>query len=175
MNRFSTPIPSPPAKHRLPTEPAPNGICKPDEGAGLPRAGSERLAALQVAPTLARVPHLRLEYSGNLAAPADFQPLFAELHRILHEEGGIGLHNCKSRAVKLDHFRVGNGAADDAFVHLTVRVLDGRTDAVQRRIGELALRCLERHFGAGSDAQQITVEVGAIPRALYFKSPAGTI
>lgn len=77
--------------------------------------------------------------------------------------------------MRLADFRVGSGRTDDGFVHLTVRVLEGRTDAVQRRIGELTLRCLERHFGPGSEAKQITVEVGAIPRGLYFKSPAGTI
>jgi 5-carboxymethyl-2-hydroxymuconate isomerase len=116
------------------------------------------------------MPHLRLEYSTNVTPP-DLQQLFTELHRMLHDLAGIRLDNCKSRAQRMEAFRVGDGAFHKGFVHLELRFLSGRTLEVQQQVGQQALDTLERHFGRGDTGLQLTVEVGQIPRELYFKSP----
>jgi len=130
------------------------------------------------------MPHLTLEYTDNVGQSIDFHALFAELHHMLASVAGISIDNCKSRAVCLDTYHVGDGQAQSAFVHLEIRLLEGRSAELKREIGARGLQVLERYF-AGSlgerdlqitrDPQitrdlQITLEVRDMQRQAYFKA-----
>jgi 5-carboxymethyl-2-hydroxymuconate isomerase len=120
------------------------------------------------------MPHLTLEYTDNLLVDVDFGDLFARVHAVL-AEAGIRIGNCKSRAVRLDTYRVGDGEPV-AFVHADLRLLEGRSPDVKRQIGERVLDILkERYDPQGSEEIQITVETRDISRDAYFKIPAGTL
>ncbi len=118
------------------------------------------------------MPHLTLEYSNNLPAPVDFGALFARLHATLAETGPFPLAQIKSRAVPLDVFRVGAGAPESVFVHLTVAILTGRDDEQRRRIGERLVQILREAFARAWDERpcDITVDVREMPRATYAKA-----
>lgn len=122
------------------------------------------------------MPQITLEYTDNVGAPDDLDGLFAELHRILSEVGGIRIENCKSRAVALRDYRVGEGEKAGAFVHLEVAILDGRSLELRQKLGGEMLGALEAAFRTASDDLdlQITVEVREMPKDLYFKLPEGT-
>jgi 5-carboxymethyl-2-hydroxymuconate isomerase len=121
------------------------------------------------------VPHLTLEYTSNLPAATASQELFAHLHQILAEVGGIRLGNCKSRAVALSNYYVGAGDPEEAFVHLDVRFLAGRPAEVKRAVGEALLAALRQAYASGELPVQITVEISDIPKENYFKFPDGTL
>lgn len=123
------------------------------------------------------MPQIRLEYSGNVAEPADSQALLRSLHEVLRDTGGIRIGNCKSRSSRCDCFRVGAGEADGAFVHLEVRILQGRSPELKRAIGEALLEALRQAFEPSMDELdlQITVEICDILKEAYFKYPAGTL
>jgi 5-carboxymethyl-2-hydroxymuconate isomerase len=123
------------------------------------------------------MPHLTLEYSANLDPPAEFAPLFLRLHGLLARTGGIRRENCKSRAYACRDFLVGEGRPSDAFVHLDIRFLEGRSDEVKQAIGAAALDMLVDAFSdaAARGVLQATVEVRDIARASYFKFPPGTL
>lgn len=123
------------------------------------------------------MPHLVLEYSANVDCPADLPLLFGQLHDVLAEAGGIRRDNCKSRARPADPFLVGSGSESDAFVHLDIRFLEGRSPEVKQAIGQQSLDLLLTWFRHSADRfrLQITVEIQEIRRSSYFKYPAGTL
>lgn len=123
------------------------------------------------------MPHLTLEYTANLEQAAPTPGLMLALHHLLNAEAGIRIENCKSRWRRVDHWVVGAGQEESAFVHLDLRFMEGRPLEVQRAVGQGALTALRSHFKkapSGVDLQ-ITVEVGEIRRATYFKFPEGTL
>lgn len=122
------------------------------------------------------MPHLTLEYTNNLCPIANFNEIFGQLHRVLAEVGGIPLGNCKSRAIRLDDYFVGEGSARQAFVHLTIRFLAGRSTELRRQISRQSLAVLQAHLAPPAELDlQLTVEIQEIERATYAKFPEGTL
>jgi len=123
------------------------------------------------------VPHLTLEYTSNLAQKAPTPDLLLRVHGILGSAAGIRIGNCKSRWREVDSWVVGNGSEESAFVHLDIRLLEGRPVDVRQAIGTSALQVLTDHFlpGLAGVDLQITVEVLEIGKATYFKDPPGTL
>jgi 5-carboxymethyl-2-hydroxymuconate isomerase len=119
------------------------------------------------------VPHLTLEYSANLTTPDDLQGVFEALHEALANLG-VGLDDCKSRAYRCESYRVGTGAPERAFVHLTLAMLDRRPEETRAAAGELALAILEDAFAVTSHDCDVTVEVRAMRASGgYFKARIG--
>ena len=119
------------------------------------------------------MPHLTLEYTSNLGDRTPDAELLLRLHRVLESVAGVRIANCKSRWKEVDRWVVGAGDGGSAFVHLDIRLLDGRPEEVRRTVGVAALDILRSHFlptPQGVDLQ-ITVEVQEIRRSLYFKHP----
>lgn len=123
------------------------------------------------------MPHLTLEHTTNLLASMPLEELFARLHAILHDIGGIRRENCKSRAVERERFYVGDGAPGGGFVHLDVRFLEGRSLELKQEIGLEMLALLRECYGTDGDTAvvQFTVEIRDITRATYFKFPADSL
>ena len=122
------------------------------------------------------MPHVSLEYSTNLPALTDFPALFAELHQALNQIGGIKLENCKSRARAAQHYHIGDGSPDNAFIHLQVEFVAGRTPEVKQAIGQECLALLKKHYQPHlSESLQITVKIDDVSLDFYFKHPQGTL
>ncbi len=117
------------------------------------------------------MPHVTLEYTDNIDQTIEFHDLFAELHQVLASTAGINVNNCKSRAIRLHTYHIGEGQTENAFVHLEIRLLQGRPAELKREIGQRGLQVLERHFGPslGEHNLQITLEVRDMQRQAYFK------
>jgi len=123
------------------------------------------------------MPQLTLEYTANIKQKIDFADLFAQLHQVLVDVGGIPLGNCKSRAYRLDDFHIGDGAAQHAFVHLVIRFLEGRSVEMKETIGQQSLQILKESYAPSFAVLnlQLTVEMQDIERSTYFKIPEGTL
>ena len=123
------------------------------------------------------MPHLTLEYTGNLSSTPPTKELLLSLHHLLEAIAGIRVGNCKSRWRKVEDWVVGDGDPDAAFVHLDFRFLEGRPLEIQQAVGQGALDALKAHFHPAPEGVdlQITVEVGEIRKATYFKDPSGTL
>ena len=110
------------------------------------------------------MPHIVLEYSENLPELPDFSALFNDIHQASNRIGGIKLDNCKSRTRVAEHCYIGGGDPDNAFIHLDIEFVKGRSDEVKQYY--------HQHL---SDALQITVKIDDIALDFYFKDPAGTL
>ena len=123
------------------------------------------------------MPHVTLEYTDNIDLEIVFDDLFSRIHSVLVEVGGLKIGNCKSRAVRLDSYHVGDGAGNSAFVHVDIRFLEGRPPDVKNEISRAVLEILVDAYGpaVGGGDVQLTVEVRDIERNTYAKFPAGSL
>jgi 5-carboxymethyl-2-hydroxymuconate isomerase len=117
------------------------------------------------------MPHAILEYSANILDDADFPHMFARLHQLLAETGKCRLDDIKSRAIGCEHFRVGDGDERNAFAHLTLCVLEGRSAETLQRLGEACLELMQEFYAQSLEAQRcdLTVEIRPMRRDGYFK------
>lgn len=117
------------------------------------------------------MPQLWLEYSGNVSQPVLFDELLARLHEALARTAGVSVDACKSRAIPRDAFRVGEGRPNQAFVHLEVGLLAGRTPEQHREVAAACLEVLADVYAPARQALdlQITVEVRTMERESYQK------
>ena len=117
------------------------------------------------------MPHIILEYSDNLLDTPDLQAFWAKLHPALVATAGCRPQDIKSRAYRAEPFRMGDGAQDNAFAHLTIRLLAGRDAEARARIGQAALGLLAETFPRTLAERpfDITVELADMPRDSYFK------
>lgn len=111
------------------------------------------------------MPHVILEYSANLPTPVSGS--LATLHEALATLG-ILIDDCKSRVYRCETYRVGTGATERAFAHLTLAVLDSRSAETQRMAGELALGWLRTTFVTTGLECDLTVDVREMRS--YFKA-----
>ncbi|MBE9523970.1 MAG: 5-carboxymethyl-2-hydroxymuconate isomerase [Chloroflexi bacterium] len=123
------------------------------------------------------MPHLSLEYTANIKQEIDSATLFSGLHQILTLLGGINVENCKSRAVCLDDYYIGQADESNAFVHLDISFLHGKSVEIHQAIGKKCLIFLREYFSPSmvKYALQITVVINEIQRSAYFKYPGGTL
>jgi 5-carboxymethyl-2-hydroxymuconate isomerase len=118
------------------------------------------------------MPHMILEYSANVVDEIDERALALALNRELVAAGPFALADVKSRVYRAERFAIADGGEREAFVHLELRILEGRDADTRRAAGEHMLGVLRRAF-ARSLAEldlQITVEICEMGRGNYFKA-----
>ena len=123
------------------------------------------------------MPHLTLEYTDNIPHEVNVQDLLAQLHQMLAELADTRIENFKSRAICRATYHIGAGSGQEAFVHLEIRLLAGRSPAQKAAIGQRCLDLLEQAWGPSlADRNpQITVELVGMERDSYYKWPPGTL
>lgn len=123
------------------------------------------------------MPHVVLEYSADLEPVPDLQGLFLAIHSVCVDVAGAGPDNIKSRAYAADMVRIGDGDRANAFAHLDVRLMEGRTTEVKAEVSDACLSLLVSAFGAAMEGRdvQITVEVSDLERSTYSKYPPGSM
>ena len=121
------------------------------------------------------MPHCILEYSANVPDRPDLARVLSDVHAALMATGQFTLADIKSRAVRHEHFLIGDGDPARVFVTLTVQILGGRSDEVKEQISEAVLTALARHFPESLAARtcSLTVQVCDIHRASYRRRLSG--
>ena len=93
------------------------------------------------------MPHIVIEYTANLASVARLPILLKTVNEVLIAQddvfptGGI-----RSRAIRLDDYRMADGEADDAFVHVTLKIGSGRSEAVKKQTCDALFEAIKAHF-----------------------------
>ncbi len=91
------------------------------------------------------MPQITLECSDNIIEK-NMHPLLLEIHHLLSERLPTELSSCKSRVIRINHYLVGDGASQNAFVHLTISVLKGRSEELLKSIAQTILEKLKISF-----------------------------
>lgn len=114
------------------------------------------------------MPHLILEYSNNIDKNLDLKCLFVALHKLLEEKLPTDISNCKSRYIPRELFFIGNGEDKNAFAHLTIKILAGRSDEIKNELGNNMLKIMSDFFHLKKDAElHLSVELVDLNKDYY--------
>lgn len=115
------------------------------------------------------MPHLTLEYSGNLSG-LDVRQALVSLNAALLDSGHFDAPDIKSRAIPLEAFLVGDGIESAAFMHVTLRLLSGRTSETRGLLASALLKVLTGVLPRiASQSTQLSVEVIELDSVVYAK------
>ncbi|MBN1664061.1 MAG: 5-carboxymethyl-2-hydroxymuconate Delta-isomerase [Deltaproteobacteria bacterium] len=117
------------------------------------------------------MPHCIFEYTDNIKELPSWHSIFKKIHAVLLNTGEWQERDIKSRAIKHEKYFIGNGDIDQAFVTLSIQMIEGRSDELKARISKDALAVLVSFFPL-SLAQlktSITVQVIDIHKASYCR------
>ncbi|WZY00584.1 5-carboxymethyl-2-hydroxymuconate Delta-isomerase [Bacillus sp. FSL W7-1360] len=83
------------------------------------------------------MPHITVEYTDNLQGEVDIRALLAKINQILIDRAPLfPVGGIRSRAIQLCDYVVADGAEDDAFVHVMMKIGAGRTEEVKTEVCE---------------------------------------
>jgi 5-carboxymethyl-2-hydroxymuconate isomerase len=120
------------------------------------------------------MPHLHLEYTDNLPE-LDADKALLRLNHALVASGQFGAEfDIKSRAVKVESFRVGTSGAPRGFIAVRMALLSGRSPQIKKQLSESLLAVLQDLCVLPADLQvQLSVELLDIDRESYSKVAIG--
>lgn len=117
------------------------------------------------------MPHFIVEYSANLEEEINFDQFFQAVHSTIGESGVFPLGGIRSRAIKMDHYRIADGQHDYAFVHILLKVGSGRSLEVRKEEADKLFKVIEGFFEPIHDKRllAITFEMQEIDPVLTYK------
>lgn len=118
------------------------------------------------------MPHLIANYSANLTE-LDPQKLLQDINVALIETELFIANDIKSRVFKDEVFLIGLNETQEAYIHLKLYLLSGRTQQQKQTVGTALLNRLERKSYMLSEVGypiQLCVEVIDMPKENYFKA-----
>ncbi|MGU7780886.1 5-carboxymethyl-2-hydroxymuconate Delta-isomerase [Burkholderia sp. PU8-34] len=93
------------------------------------------------------MPHIVVEYTANIRADARIPVLLRAINETLIAQGGVfPTGGIRSRAIELQDYCVADGTADDAFVHVTLKIGAGRSDDVKKAACDALFNAIKAHF-----------------------------
>ena len=110
------------------------------------------------------MPHVIVEYSANIEAELPPARLVEDIHQAAMASGIAEPVAIRTRLMRREHYRVGDGSPENAFVHIDIRARKGRPleqkKAAVQAIYDQANKTLEPVFKARPLA--LTVEIHEI-------------
>ena len=117
------------------------------------------------------MPHLMIEVSDNLRQPLAQAGLLAAAHHALLDSGVFDGPDVKSRLVWRDEFLVGRTGTAEGFVHASLELLSGRTDAQRRQLSDAVVQALVARLSQGLGVPvQVSCDVRDMNRDAYAKA-----
>ena len=105
------------------------------------------------------VPQIFIEHSDNVSV-SHLTSLLPSLHTILFESLPATLSSCKSRILTHKNYLIADGDSKQAFIHVDVRILPGRDEALVDSIAKKILSTLESHFKGMYFGINLQISVG---------------
>lgn len=82
------------------------------------------------------MPHIIVEYSGNLNSSVPWPDVLKALHDAAAEMPELPLSGLRTRARAFDDYIIADGSPRNAFVHAVLRMGHGRSEEARQRIGD---------------------------------------
>ena len=120
------------------------------------------------------MPHLVVEYTDNLRGRFDAPVALAKLNRELDAVGEFVSEDIKSRARALETFVVGVSSREEAFIHVELAIMAGRSPELKSDVLQRLLAVVRGQLVAPPGLRtQITVRIVDIDKHGYAKSVVG--
>jgi 5-carboxymethyl-2-hydroxymuconate isomerase len=111
------------------------------------------------------MPHIIVEYTSTMKL--DMPELLSQLHESLAGQDTVKIKAIKTRGVPVQHVIVGTGDWSDKMIHITLKLLPGRSDELKRTMAQ-DLHVIAKGF-VKDDSASVTVEVTELHEASYIK------
>lgn len=113
------------------------------------------------------MPHLVVEYSDNLQA-LDVRALLQDMHQALDGKYNVASNRIKARAIKLSDYIVGDHGANAVMVHVTFKLMEGRSVEARKELSSLLQQIVRQHVPADQYPHSaVTIEVVELATATY--------
>lgn len=122
------------------------------------------------------MPHITVDYTGNLADAFDRRGFATALHPLVAELIDTKVEACTTRFRRSDEYVLADGAPERALVLVRAAILSGRTSEAKTRLSEAVLDLLPKHLApAPGLVVQTAVDVVDLDRTSYrsHTEPAG--
>jgi 5-carboxymethyl-2-hydroxymuconate isomerase len=114
------------------------------------------------------MPHIRVEYSAELADAFDRAGFAKDAHATIVEVAGGRAAGCKSRFVRLDDTYIADGSPHYTMIHAEIALLAGRSAQTKRELSGQALALLRRHTAPAPQFEvQFSVDVRDLDTESY--------
>lgn len=117
------------------------------------------------------MPHFIVEYSANLADKVDIPDVLAAVHTAALETKVFPVGGLRVRAFRCDDYLVADGHADNCYLHMTLRMGQGRDAATKMAAGEavFAALCDSLKVAFDNNALGISFAIEELDPVLNFK------
>lgn len=117
------------------------------------------------------MPHLHMEYTANLPE-LNADVALIRLNNTLVGSGQFAAEfDIKSRAIKVQTFKVGTSLGERGFVHVKLAMLSGRSPQIKKQLSESLLAVVQDLCEWPKDVEvQVCVEILDIDRESYTKT-----
>ena len=92
------------------------------------------------------MPHFTIEYSANLDALVDMTKLVEVVRQAAVETGIFPLGGIRVRAIRCEHYAIGDGNPNLGFLDMVLRLGEGRDLSTRKTAGEHIFRALSAHL-----------------------------
>lgn len=106
------------------------------------------------------MPHLILEASSNIhESNKRLEELLSECHQFLADKLPTQVSSCRSRVMLHDIYVVGDNAPDLAFIHLTIKLLKGRSHGLLLDVAESIKAKIKEYCSRSSEHLKLEISV----------------
>ena len=92
------------------------------------------------------MPHFTIEYSANLDAHVDIAKVVEVIRQAAAETGIFPLGGIRVRAIRCEHYAIGDGNPEFGFLDLVLRLGEGRDLSTRKKAGEDIFRALSAYL-----------------------------
>ncbi|MGQ0685905.1 5-carboxymethyl-2-hydroxymuconate Delta-isomerase [Bradyrhizobium sp.] len=92
------------------------------------------------------MPHFTIEYSANLDKRVDMATVVELVRKAAVETGIFPIGGIRVRAVRCEHYAIGDGNPQFGFLSMLLRLGEGRDLAARKKAGEHIFKALSAHL-----------------------------
>jgi 5-carboxymethyl-2-hydroxymuconate isomerase len=120
------------------------------------------------------MPHFTIEYSSNLDPDIELRAIVDVVHQCAVDCGLFKIGGIRVRTLRHEIYKIADGNPKNAFMHIRVNILEGRSVPDRERLGNNLLAAVDQvlvkaHKNWGIS---LSVEVGEIDHNMSFKKNA---
>lgn len=107
-----------------------------------------------------------MEYSNSVEERINVQALLEDLHQATIASGLFEVSDVKSRTLRTHNWLIGDLDDSVDFIHVTVELLDGRTDEQKQALSQALITALQEK---ASPVASLTVNIRDMDRTCFQK------
>lgn len=118
------------------------------------------------------MPHIIVEHSLEIAKPQLNNLLLALNKNIARSEGNFAISECKARAILCSNFVVADADNVD-FIHITIRIMAGRSLEIRKKLAENLLKMVGdfiRKNNLVKNKIKLSLDVAEMEKEVYQKT-----